>query len=46
MEIGLGLIFDKHNIEIVGIDKYDQRINIYEGSSAYPFFSKVALRRQ
>jgi hypothetical protein len=46
MEIGLGVIFDRHNIEIIGLDVYDERINVFDGSTLYPFFDKIAKRRE
>ena len=46
MEIGLGVIFDRHNIEIIGLDIYDERINVFDGSTLYPFFDKIAKRRE
>jgi len=47
MEIGIGLVFEKYNIEIIGMDVYDgSKINIYEGSTVYPFFDKICKKRQ
>jgi hypothetical protein len=43
MEIGFGLAFDKNNIEIIGLDVSDERVDAYNGFTVYPFFDKIAM---
>lgn len=40
-EIGLGIVFEKHGIEIIGLDVCDERVDVYNGFTSYPFFSKL-----
>jgi hypothetical protein len=46
MERELSIIFDKHNIEIIGIDLLDTSGRIFQGVDVYPFFQKIFARRR
>lgn len=46
MELGLGVIFDKYNIDIIGLDVFDQRAgNTTKSFAGYPFFTKIIMSK-
>lgn len=45
-EIGLGIVFEKHGIEIIGMDACDDRVDVVNGFDGYPFFTKISKLRQ
>ena len=45
-EMGLGIVFEKYGIEIVGLDACDEHVDVANGFDHYPFFTKIAKLRQ
>lgn len=45
-EMGLGIVFEKHNIQVIGLGACDEHVDVANGFDHYPFFTKISKLRQ
>lgn len=43
MELGISILLERYNIEIIGLDVFDDRANTNAGFDTYTFFKKIAM---